>query len=76
MENLTVTSLRKNLYKIIDKVVASGVPQQFVRKGKKLKIVLDEKTDKFAKLVPHDAIVGDPEDLVTAKPYKWTEEKN
>ena len=76
MENITVTSLRENLYKIIDRVIVSGVPQKFVRKGKKLKIMLDEKANKLDNLVPHNTIVGDPEDILKAKPYKWTEPKN
>ncbi|OGG02113.1 hypothetical protein A2W14_02475 [Candidatus Gottesmanbacteria bacterium RBG_16_37_8] len=76
MDSLNLTSLRENLFKIIDKVIISGVPQKLERKGKKLKIVLDEKIDKFDNLVPHKSIIGEPEKLIKAKPYLWQEPRN
>jgi len=76
MNVVTVTSLRVNLFKIIDKVIISGVPQKLERKGKKLKIVLDEKIDKFDNLVSHQSIIGEPEKLIKTKTYLWQEPRN
>jgi len=76
MTNLTVTALRQNLFKILDSVALHGKEQKLVRRGRKIKIVLDQKIDKFENLVPHNSIIGDPEDLVNIKLYTWNEPKN
>lgn len=76
MGALTVTSLRENLFKIIDRVIVSGVPQEVERKGKKIKIVLAEKINKFENLIPHQSIIGHPDRLIKAKPYLWQEPRN
>lgn len=34
------------------------------------------KRDKFKNLIPHQGIIGAPDDLVDLKVYEWTEEKN
>ena len=60
---MTLTALRARLYEVVDQVLETGVPQIIERRGKRLKIILDEPRDKFDNLTPHQAIVGDPDDL-------------
>jgi hypothetical protein len=36
---MTVTKLRENLFKILDKIIKTGIPVEIERYGKKLKIV-------------------------------------
>ena len=76
MNSSTATSLRENLFKIIDKVLISGVPHEFNKNGKKLKIVTSGNIDKFKNLIPHKSIVDNPENLIKARPYVWKESKN
>lgn len=62
---ITPTKLRKDIYKILDQVLETGVSVKIERQGKTLRIVPDEPVDKFQRLTyrPH-VIVGDPEELV------------
>jgi len=73
---LTVTSLRENLFKVVDRVILSGIPQEIERKGKKLKIVMVGKINKFDNLIPHNSIIGRADKLINQKPYIWKEPEN
>ena len=64
MEHISLTALRQHLFKIVDKVIQTGIPVEIERRGHRLKIVLDDPPRKLANLRPHNAIVGDPDDLV------------
>ena len=64
MEHISLTALRQQLFKIVDKVIQTGIPIEIERRGHRLKIVLDDPPRKLANLRPHNAIVGDPDDLV------------
>lgn len=75
MKPLTATSLRQNLFKIIDRVINTGIPVEVEKNGHKLKIVLDEKKKKLDNLKPHSSIVGDPDELVNIKVDQWDKEK-
>jgi hypothetical protein len=68
---ITATSLRKNLYTILDRVAATGTPVEVERKGKIIKIIVAEKKSKLDNLEPHSIVKGDPEELVT---IDWTGE--
>ncbi len=62
---LNPTELRKNIYKILDRVLETGQPVEIKRRGQILRIVPAESVDKFQHLTPRpDVIKGDPEDLV------------
>lgn len=76
MTVLTITSLRENLFNIFDKIIASGVPLEVERKGNKLRINLVGKINKLDNLIPHDSIVGHPDDLVKETRFPWKEPKN
>lgn len=74
--SMSLTALRQQLFKVVDQVIATGVPAEINRKGQVVKIVLDTKKSKLANLVPHDCIIGDPEELVHLSSHEWSEEKN
>ncbi|MBI9100552.1 MAG: type II toxin-antitoxin system Phd/YefM family antitoxin [Spirochaetaceae bacterium] len=59
----TATSLRKNIYTLLDSVLESGIPLEIERHGKRLKIVPEETVGRLDRLEPHNIIRGNPEDL-------------
>jgi hypothetical protein len=71
---LTASKLRENIYKILDQVAETGVPVEIIRNGRRLKLIADpltdQKTSKLSRLVRHDVIKGDPEDIVHLDWYK------
>ncbi|HJN53005.1 MAG: hypothetical protein QGI68_07445 [Pseudomonadales bacterium] len=70
---MSLTSLRAQLFKVVDRVIATGVPVEIERNGHKVKIVLDEQPHRLAKLKKRDCIKGDPEDLVDLHVGEWDE---
>ena len=65
MKTITVTELRSNIYNLLDEVLATGIPLEIKRGGRKLRIAPVEPVDKFANMVFRpDVVNGDPEDLV------------
>ena len=75
MERLSLSALRQQLFKVVDKVIETGVPVEIERHGHRLKIVLDEPRSKLANLRPHTAMVGNPGELVELEVDAWHEEK-
>ena len=73
MRPISLTALRNNLFKIVDQVIQTGNPVTLERKGKTLKIVLEEEKSKLGNLKPHDCINGDPDELVHVKVSEWHE---
>ena len=81
MEIMSVTELRNQIYKVIDRVIETGIPQEIERGGHRLKIELDEpKKKKLDNLKPQKTFVGDPDDLVNISVWdeaewdqKWDE---
>ena len=62
---VSATELQKNLYRLLDEVLKTGVPVQIERKGKLLLICPAEHVRKLDRLEEHpEFIVGDPDDLV------------
>jgi len=76
MEQVTLTALRQQLFKIVDKVIQTGIPVEIERHGHRLKIVLDDPPRKLANLRSHNAIVGDANDLVDLETDQWQEDQN
>ena len=63
--SITPTQLRRNLYRLLDEVIETGTPLEVERGGRIIRISVDgEGSSKLDRLVPHDCIVGDPEELV------------
>lgn len=62
---ITASELRQNVYRLLDEVLATGVPLEVERGGRRLRIVPVDAAPKLSRLSPHPStIVGDPEDLV------------
>jgi len=68
---LNASTLRKNIYRLLDQVLETGQPLEIERKGKLLRVVPVAKHSKIAKLVKHDCLRGDPEAIVH---LDWSEE--
>ena len=72
---LSLTKVRADLYKIVDRVLETGNPVEIERRGKKVRIVPVRPPSKLRNLVKRPGtIVGDPEDIVHMDwSDEWTE---
>lgn len=61
---VTASALRNSIYRLLDGVAEGGEPLIVERKGHRLMIVREDRPSKLSKLVRHDCIKGDPEQLV------------
>lgn len=61
---LTASSLRKNIYRILDKISETGIPVEIERKGKRLKIIANGEVQKLSNLKKRDIFKGSPEELI------------
>ena len=61
---VTASSLRQNIYRLLDEVLETGVPLEIERRGRVLRIVPVGESAKLDRLKNRDCIRGDPEDLV------------
>jgi hypothetical protein len=62
---LTASGLRMNVYKVLDRVLETGVPAEVERHGKILRIVPAETVGRLGRLVARPGFInGNPEDLV------------
>jgi len=68
---MSLTSLRQQLFNVVDQVIATGIPTEIRRNGHIVKLVLADKKSKLDNLVEHDCIVGDPEALVDLSLHEW-----
>lgn len=59
----TATTLRKTIYSVLDSVLDSGIPAVIIRNGKRLKIVPEELVGRLNRLVSHNIVRGNSEDL-------------
>lgn len=64
-ERYAATKLRANLYRVLDRVLATGIPVEIERGGKLLRIVPAEPVDNLKRLQPHpEYLACDPEAIV------------
>ena len=71
---MTATELRRNLYKILDRVLETGMAVEIERKGRTLRIVPQQEGKKLDRLEKHTIVTGDPEELVHIDwSEMWTE---
>jgi hypothetical protein len=69
---VSASALRNNIYRLLDTVVATGRTLVVGRKGHRIRISREVAGGKVSRLVKHDCIVGDPEDLVHTD---WSKER-
>ena len=72
--SISLSALRQDLFKSVDQVIATGIPIEVKRKGRIVKIIVEDKKDKLANLKSHDCVVGDLDDLVEFKMHHWNKE--
>lgn len=71
MEAIRPSQLRQNLYRILDRVLETGEPVEIIRRGRRMRIIVDTPS-RLEVLEPHpDYVVGDAEALVE---WDWSEE--
>ena len=70
---ITATELRRNVYRILDEAIASGVPVEVVRKGQVVRLVPEPVVSKLDHLKKRNAFVGDPDDIID---INWLDEWN
>ena len=69
---ITASSLRQNIYKLLDKVIETGEPLEISRKGTLLQIIPIKKQKKIHKLKKRDVMKGDPASIVHMDCYhEW-----
>ncbi len=62
---VTASELRQNIYRLLDRVLETGVPLEIERRGRRLRVVPAAAVSKLDRLVGHpESVVGDPEDFV------------
>ena len=61
---LTASKLRENIYRILDKVLETGVPVEIRRKGKTVRIIAAEPPPKLERLKLRRYLLDDPESIV------------
>lgn len=64
MKTITPSKLREDIYRILDKVLETGVPVEITRKGRRLKISSEEPANKLANLKKRPYLKCDPEEIV------------
>ena len=70
---ITTSKLRSDIYNLLDKVLTTGTPLEVELKGRQLVIIPVEKVKKLDKLMTHNCINGNPENLVH---NDWSKEWN
>ena len=74
MKTITVTELRKNIYKLLDEVLNTGIPLEINKRGKKLKIIPGGRANKLENLISRPKVIkGNSDDLAG---ISWEKEVN
>lgn len=73
MEKLTLTALRKDLFRVVDRVLATGIPVAIERGGGTVLITSKTPRSKLSTLKRRNLIRGDPRALVDVKASRWRE---
>jgi Antitoxin Phd_YefM, type II toxin-antitoxin system len=69
---ITASTLRANIYRLLDQVLETQQPLEIDRKGRTLLIVPKDRTPRLERLPRRDDfIAGDPDDLVS---LDWSSE--
>jgi hypothetical protein len=62
--SLTASKLRQDVYRILDKIIETGIPVEIVRRGKTLRISPSERAGKLDNLIQRKFLNCDPEEIV------------
>lgn len=62
--SITASALRKNIYKLLDRVIETGEPLEISRKGAFLQIIPSKKQKRTQTLKKRNVMKGDPESIV------------
>jgi prevent-host-death family protein len=76
MEKISITSLRQNLFNIVDQVLATGKPVEIERHGRRVLIVPEQDTSKLSRLKKRSLVKGDAASLADEKVWEWDENAN
>lgn len=73
---ITASTLRADIYRILDEAIATGKPVEVSRKGTVLRIVPEKRVSKLARLKKRNCFIGDPDDAIGMDwSREWTELK-
>jgi len=61
---LTASKLREDIYRILDRVLETGIPVEVRRKGKTLRIEAVEPRSRMARLKRRPYLSEDPEEII------------
>lgn len=61
---ITASGLRQDVYRILDRILTTGVPVEIVRRGRTLRIVPAEPVGKLDRLERRDYLAVDPGEIV------------
>jgi len=61
---ITASTLRANIYRLIDEALETGVPVEVVRNGRMLKLIPEDPPSKLANLKKRSVMNCEPEELV------------
>lgn len=65
MKTVTPTELRSDIYRLLDEILATGIPLEIKKGDKKLRVVPVLPVSKFQNLIERpEAICGNPDELV------------
>jgi hypothetical protein len=74
---MTITELRKNIYRVFDEVAETGKQIEIIRKGKRIKIIREQAGNDLNVLrdPPSKVCAGDSDELISIDWSKeWKEE--
>ena len=72
---MTTSALRRDIYRILDRVIETGEPVVIERRGRRIRITAEEAPSRLDALVRRpDVVVGDSNDFVHLDwSSEWTE---
>ena len=61
---LTASKLRENIYRILDRILETGIPVEVRRKGRTLRIVPIDPPSRIERLKRRPYLLDDPEEII------------